>query len=251
MNEVEITEAQVNDLCHMLFEGQVEHGGKPVKREDIIHAILPGAPRQFDELIERTQTRLGEEFGMQLVELPVLPPLDAPGLNARQRKALNKQPDARKVSSRSYLYVLLDKPGAITGDRLDLCEDDTHLPDETPQAQEERKKTLGMLFVTLGMIHLRGKAVGMDELIALFKQAFGPVPGYELLVRDVWKRQKYLRVTPLPKSAAEEMVEEESSGPLVSWGPRAVLEFPVQGVFQALTALFPPDKHELIKKSVL
>lgn len=247
--EVEITEAQVNDFCHLLFAAQVEQGGKPVKREDVIHRILPGAPRQFERLLEKTQGRLAEEFGMQVAELPVLPALDAPGLNSRQRKALNKQLDARKVSSHSHLYVLLDKPGAKTIDQLDLSEAGS-LEDESEAAGEERSRTLGMLFATLGMIHLKGKALAMDELVAIFKQAFGPVQGYETMLRDVWKRQKYLRITPLPKCSGGE-AEDELSGPLVSWGPRAFLEFPLQGIYQFLVTMFPADKHALINKSFL
>jgi hypothetical protein len=250
--EVEITEAQVNDFLYLMFEAQVKDKGKPVKREDVIHRILPGAPRQFDGLVEKAQVRLAEEYGMQVAELPVQAALDLAGLSAHQRRILSKH-DPRKVSSRTHLYVLLEKPGGKAVERLDLREEEEEEEgDGREESEEERKRILGLLFVTLGIIHLKDKVLPLPELVAIFKQAFGPVLGYEALVRDVWKRQKYLCLTPIPKSAANDMDNDSSAaGPLVSWGPRALLEFPLPQVFRCLSELFPADKHELIKQSVL
>ena len=244
-------EAEVNDLIHLFFDAELKGGGKPVRREDIISQILPGQHRLFNKLFGATQRRLQDEFGMQIKQLPTLVPLELSGMSATQKRVISRK--AGTSASNSYLYTLVRSGNPPTQkDTVELDLTDQEI--EQMQAIEENeleqgKRIIGLLTLTLCIIQIRDGALPIDELIAIFKRQFGHVPEYELLVRDTWKKEKYLRFTSIPKEVEDLYDEYESaaSSPLVSWGSRAHQEFPIDSLAGFLIKYFPARQETIGK----
>jgi hypothetical protein len=244
-------EAEVNDLIHMFFDAELKGGGKPIKREDIISQILPGQHRLFNKLFEAAQKRLQDEFGMQIKQLPTLAPLEVSGMSATQKRLISRK--AGTAASNSYLYTLVrseNPPIQKDSMELDLTDQEIEQIKAIEKNElEQGKRSIGLLTLTLCIIQIREGALPMDELIAIFKRQFGHVPEYESLVRDTWKKKKYLRFTSVPKEAEDLYDEYESaaSSPLVSWGSRAHQEFPIDSLFDFLTKYFPARQETIGK----
>lgn len=245
-------DSEVNDLIHLFFEAELINGRRPVKREEITHQILPGRPRLFDNLLRLAQEKLKKEFGMEIKQLPTLPPLDVVRLSILQRRALAKRSGTLSLNSNTYTLVKSNSEDIAIYD--EDTEDEKDKIDSISEVKTQHR-VLGLLTLTLCIIQIREKGIPLEELIVIFKKEFGQVPEYDNLVRDVWKKQKYLRYTHIPKDEDEEDTFEEfedassANGPLVSWGSRAFQEFPINGLSEFLIRYFPPSKRDHISKA--
>ena len=248
----ESLEAKANDLIHLFFDAELNEGGRPVRREDIISQVLPGQHKLFNKIFGRSQKRLQDEFGMQICQLPTLAPLALSGITASQKRAISRK--AGTSAANSYIYTLVRSnipPSQEDIQELDMTEEEAEQARTLEEdEQEQGKRNLGLLTLTLCIIQIREGSLPLDELIAIFKRQFGHVPEFERLVRDTWKKKKYLRFTSIPKEA-EDLYEEyggsDASSPLVSWGSRAYQEFPISSLASFLTESFPARQETIGK----
>jgi hypothetical protein len=259
------------------------HGRWPlIRRDDLVQHVLPEhlrhPPSRVKAILQGARERLRTDFGLDLIMLPSLGPLDVLSYGyetAHRRKSAHlhhihlQKEDGGAPLANSYVYALVHSSTSSLEDKplfLDLerrrMKARRLLNDEEVRRREqaegtwraERIRRLGLLTATLALLCVRKGAMPAGELIAMMARRLNlssnpasiasPAirnngdsgvddeketayandgaddhPTYEQLVQRTWRQQRYLRHTPVLNP------DTQTADFLVSWGPRAVLEF--------------------------
>lgn len=222
--EGSINDEAVSSLIRLAFACEVSK--KPAKREDIINMVLGEKHgRLFRFLLAKTNLRLAEDFGMQLVPLPSVARSVSTQTVAGRKAATaakRQEPSSQGASISAGSYVLQT------------------IMDSRPALRLHRQPDrLALLAIILCLCHLSedgmiDEGVLYDKLTLLGHEArFGSLADWIATLR----KQKYLTIS---KKSDDANVNYYSAG------PRAAIEFPPASLAKFILDLgmatgFSPD----------
>lgn len=191
-----------------------------LKREDIIKVCIPECPRHFNELIEATNVKLANIFGMSLV--PVY-----------SSKKVNLQATSNHISTSQSRRRAVEQAKNKTVSGYVLVS--TLTKEEKGDISEERPQSLlieiGFMSMVLCFVKLSGGQINLEDLVkhleVFYKEDQLACIGRTVhVLLDALCKQKYITIF------------NHADGEKVMWGARAEVEFKKEDITAFLVDLY-------------